>query len=178
VRVKNFDILSVNFRGNINWIPSSENPGVITFLYALTRATLLSYFVIVLLYFAVYKEVSSYSFSKIEVAQFILIFAFFEEQGRWIYSSNASSKVVSGVKFAICIIFFESFFFFISSKIEVVDFLLVRLGSMCVHGFNAFLCIKSTGRELPFKYLCFSFAVAFHVIMNFDGSVRLFGWLG
>lgn len=174
----NFDILSQKFFAKLNFIYDPASPGIVDFIICIARAALLSYAALALLYVYKYSGRSNFNFDNSEVSIFSIIFIFFEEQARWIYSSSAENKMKSSAKFFLFIVLYESILFYVSSPIGVVDFLLTRSGSVIVHFVNGAIALFSFWRNLLKKYMIFIFAIAFHFYMNLQGSSAIIKFFG
>ena len=171
---KELDFLSVDFLYGINSIPSKADPGLTAFAVTFFRANAFTLLVVFALYFVKYRSISNYTFSSVEVIFFSTIVIFFEEQGRWIFSSQSLSPKKSCALFALLLISLESIGFLMSGRVALQEFFAFRGGSICVHSLNAYICALSVESSFSKKILFFGLAVAFHLFMNSYGSNALF----
>lgn len=158
----------------IDWIPNPQNPGLLDFSISLIRASALSYSILYIIYLIKYQGERSYSFNSSENLIFILIFAFFEEHARWIFSANSSTPAKSCLKFFIYIIFVElTLTSLLAYGINAKQYAAIRAGSVIVHAVNGWLFFKCLKSSRPLKIMIFFIATAFHCAMNFYASNKI-----
>lgn len=161
-----YDFLAADFFSNLNWIPQRRDPRLVAFLYVVIRSVVLTYVVLILYYLAIYAWRNSLNFSASEVFLFSISFVLFEEQARWIFISDADSKLKSSVRFFVYIVIFETMAFYVSSTAELLDYLAIRSWSVMVHAVCGLMSLKFVAAALRVKVPVFFLAVLFHVLMN------------
>lgn len=167
----NFDFLSVNFIFKINWISNPSKPGVFDFFVTIARSVAFAWIVFFIVYSVKYKNSGAREFDGAELTAFVFVYAFFEEQSRWIFSSMADSTRRACLLFFFLIVATETSSFWILSPGEnFFEYMKVRTGSVIVHGVNAWICYASTTGNVARKILLFSCAVIFHCFMNVYGN--------
>jgi len=169
-----FDFLSANFLFNLNWISNPSRPGVFDFFFTIARSVVFAWIVFLFLYLVEYRSSGVREFSRMELAGFVVVYALFEEQSRWIFSSVADNPGRACTIFFIFIVVAETTsFWMLSPRVDFVDYIMVRSGSVIVHGINAWICYMSMKCNFKRKIILFSVAVAFHVYMNYHGARAL-----
>jgi hypothetical protein len=166
----NLDFLSMDFIFRINWISNPSKPGVFDFFVVTIRSVAFAWITFFIIYSIWYKGSGIREFDLIEFTWFIFVYAFFEEQSRWIFSSAAENSVRSCLIFFFLMVTLETLLFWvISQEVGFFDYIKARVGSIITHAVNTWLCYVSNRYNFVKKFFLFSIAVSFHCLMNIYG---------
>jgi len=136
-------------------------------LFVLVRSTVLSYAVLLLLVPFYGREDGSYNFGHLATFGFALIFALFEEQGRWLYSSVVVNQAAACIKFCVYIVSFETImFYYLNADRDWLSYATVRAPSMLIHVINSAICWASWRHYAGLTGLLFLGAVLLHSLFN------------
>lgn len=164
------DFLSIDFIFRMNWISNPAKPGVFDFFLVTFRSVILAWLTFFIIYLIWYKGSGVHEFDRTEFTWFIFIYAFFEEQSRWVFSSAADNKARSCLLFFLSIVVLETLLFWITSKeIAFFDYIKIRTGSIIVHAVNTWLCYTSNKHEPVKRFFLFFVAISIHCLMNIYG---------